>query len=102
MCNAGAADEERFVIDILNYRGNRRQTMLDRVKSGAVAILNGELEYFNVPPMPAFERRLVHNYLHENFPDLASRSVGNGRDRHIILTFAGAPSPEESEESEEG
>jgi spoIIIJ-associated protein len=95
LCNTGAAEEERFVIDVLNYRGNRRQSMLDRVKSGAVAILNGELEYFHVPPMPAFERRIVHNFLQENFPDLASRSVGSGRDRHIVLTFAGIPSPEQ-------
>lgn len=97
LCNTGAAEEEHFIVDVLNYRGNRRQTMLERVKSGAVAILNGELEYFDVPPMPAFERRIVHNYLHEHFPDLASHSVGSGRDRHIVLTFAGTPSQENQE-----
>jgi spoIIIJ-associated protein len=95
LCNTGVPDEEHFIVDILNYRGDRRQSVLERVKTGAVAILNGELEYFDVPPMPAFERRVVHNYLHENFPDLASHSVGIGRDRHIVLTFAGTPSQTE-------
>src|SRR5262249_26977592 len=79
-----------FIVDVLDYRNRRKEQILGKAKSGAVAILNGEIEEFALPPMSPYERRLVHNYLHDNFPELASHSEGQDEDRHIVLTFAGA------------
>lgn len=98
MCKSGqAGEEEHFVVDVLDYRQRRKEAIIDRAKQGAVAVLNGEYEDFALPAMTAFERRIVHNYLHENFPELASQSNGQGPDRHIVISFAGLPDGEESE-----
>lgn len=47
----------------------------DVEESGVPTVLN---------PMPADERRVVHNVI-LGFPDLESPSVGDGKERHIII-----------------
>lgn len=90
MCRSEQGEEGHFILDVLDYRERRKANILDRAKQGAVAVLNGEFEDYALPPMSAFERRIIHNYLQENFPDLASQSNGMGPDRHIVISFAGA------------
>src|SRR5271154_610844 len=72
MCKGTQGEEEHFIVDVCDYRERRKEAIIDRAKRGAVAVLNGEFEEFSLPPMSAFERRIVHNYLHEHFPDLKS------------------------------
>ena len=91
MCKGVQGEEEHFVLDVLDYRQRRKEAIIDRAKKGAVAVLNGEYEEYALPPMTAFERRIVHNYLHEEFPELASQSAGEGSDRHIVISYSGEP-----------
>lgn len=98
MCKGVQGEEEHFVLDVLDYRERRKEAILDRAKKGAVAVLNGEYEEYALPPMSAFERRIVHNYLHEEFPELASGSAGVGPDRHIVISYSGEPEQAQSAE----
>ena len=98
MCKGTQGEEEHFILDVLDYRERRRDTIIDRAKRGAVAVLNGDYEEYALPPMNAFERRIAHNYLHEHFPELASQSNGLGPDRHIVIRYSGL-SGEGTEES---
>jgi spoIIIJ-associated protein len=97
MCKGTEGTEEHFIVDVCDYRERRKEAIIDRAKRGAVAVLNGEYEDFSLPPMSAFERRIVHNYLHEHFPDLQSESHGQGEDRHIVIRYGGMPEGEEAE-----
>ncbi len=94
MCKSNAIDHGPFVIDVLDYRARRRRTLEESSKDGAVAVLNGEVERVDLDPMSPYERRLVHNYLQEHFPELSSKSEGEGPDRHIVISFEGEPSEE--------
>jgi spoIIIJ-associated protein len=94
MCKGAEREEEHFVLDVLDYRERRKEAIIDRAKKGAVAVLNGEYEEYALPPMSAFERRIVHNYLHEEFPELASASAGEGAERHIVVSYLGEPEAE--------
>ena len=91
MCKGGVPREEQthFLLDVANYRQRRRETIVEQAKDGAVAVLNGESEEFELVPMTAFERRIVHKYLQENFPDLSSASRGDGQDRRIVISYVG-------------
>lgn len=91
MCRAVEGEEEHFVLDVLDYRQRRKDSIIEKAKRAAVAVLNGEEEEYALPPMSAFERRIVHNYLHEHFPDLSSASDGQGTDRHIVISYSGPP-----------
>ncbi|HMO20603.1 MAG TPA: KH domain-containing protein, partial [Candidatus Melainabacteria bacterium] len=59
MCKTNAIEGGPFVVDVLDYRTRRRRTMEEQAKEGAVAVLNGESERFDLPPMSPYERRLV-------------------------------------------
>lgn len=99
MCKTSEASEEHFIVDVSDYRERRKESIIDKAKRAAVAVLNGDFEEYALQPMNAFERRIVHNYLQENFPDLESQSNGEGADRHIVISFAGLPeagAPEET------
>jgi spoIIIJ-associated protein len=109
MCRSNMLTHNPFVIDVLDYRSRRRRTMEENAKKGAVAVLNGDTERFALDPMNAYDRRLVHNYLQENFPELSSDSEGEGEERHIVISYRGldedAPDnkkqPSSSEEEDE-
>lgn len=89
MVKSKTLDKSHFIVDVCDYRGRRRRTLEDQAKKGAVAVLNGDSERFPLIPMTAYDRRLVHNYLQENFPELASESEGDGEGRHIVISFKG-------------
>ena len=101
MCKTNAIEGGPFVVDVLDYRTRRRRTMEEQAKEGAVAVLNGESERFDLNPMSPYERRLVHNYIQENFPELSSQSEGEGQDRHIVISFEGLPHGAGSDKSED-
>lgn len=89
MCKSGRIQDSHFMLDVANYRSRRREMILDRSKEGAVAVLNGEAEEVALEPMTPFERRMVHRYLQEHFPELSSSSHGDGEDRHIVISYVG-------------
>lgn len=101
MCKTNQLEGGPFVVDVLDYRTRRRRTMEEHAKDGAVMVLNGEAERYDLNPMSPYERRLVHNYLQENFPELSSASEGQGPDRHIVISFEGLPDGVGSDKSED-
>jgi|AGTN01.3.fsa_nt_gi Predicted RNA-binding protein len=96
MCKTQMIEQAPFVVDVLDYRSRRKRTLEENAKRGAVAVLNGDSERFELEPMNPYERRLVHNYLQDNFPELSSDSEGQGEERHIVISYQGLP--EDSEE----
>lgn len=96
MCKTTMLEQAPFVVDVLDYRSRRKRTLEENAKRGAVAVLNGDSERFELEPMNPYERRLVHNYLQDNFPELSSDSEGQGEERHIVISYQGLP--EDSDE----
>ncbi len=111
MCKGSQSEQGPFIVDVLDYRTRRRRNLEDQARKAAVAILNGDVERYALQPMSAYERRLVHQYLQENFGDVASESEGMGPDRHIVVSYKGLPADragseanvvsDETEESDE-
>ncbi len=92
MCrSAGAESQKPFLVDILDYRERRRGNIEEQAKKAAVAVLNGDAEKMHLNPMSPFERRIVHQFLQTDFPDLVSESHGEGDDRHIVISYGGMP-----------
>src|ERR1700733_1429350 len=78
MCKGGLSEQGPFIVDVLDYRSRRRRNLEDQARKAAVAVLNGDSERYALQPMTAYERRLVHQYLQENFADVASESEAQG------------------------
>lgn len=100
MCRGARVEQTHFLLDVANYRQRRRETIIEQAKEGAVAVLNGESEELELVPMSAFERRIVHKYLQENFPELSSASRGDDPERRIVISYVGEGSADEEETAE--
>lgn len=70
-------------VDINNYRKEREGLIIDLANASArKALLNKE--EIKLPPMNAYERRLVHVELSVR-PDVKTESVGEGRERCVVV-----------------
>jgi spoIIIJ-associated protein len=73
----------RLILDVGGSRAVRQQELAQRVDA-AIAALEGGAERYELEPMSSYERKLVHDLAAER--GLVSRSEGEGRDRHTVLT----------------
>ena len=76
-------DWESAVVDVNNYRKQREALIIELAKAAArkVAATQQEIE---LPPMNAYERRLIHAELAER-PDLKTESKGEGKERAVVI-----------------
>ncbi len=70
-------------VDVNNYRREREHLILEIAKAAArkVLITKADVE---LPPMNAYERRLVHTELATR-PDVKTESFGDKRDRRVVV-----------------
>jgi spoIIIJ-associated protein len=72
----------KLVIEIGDYRQRRQEALTQLAESVAEQVKStGQAQ--SLPPMPAFERRIIHLTL-ANHPDLETFSEGE-RDRHVVV-----------------
>jgi spoIIIJ-associated protein len=101
MCKGTRIEQSHFLLDVANYRQRRRETIVEQAKEGAVAVLNGESEEIELQAMTPFERRIVHKYLQEHFPELSSASKGEEPERRIVISYVGEGEGAEEAEAAE-
>ena len=82
------AEELQIMIDINGFQKKRIESLR------AVAHMMAErARYFKssveVDPMPAFERRVIHEFLSEA-QDLKTESVGTGPSRRVVIRYIGS------------
>ena len=75
--------EERFSLDLNDYRMRRMEDLKQDVKSAAKEV---RLYRRPVPlnPMSSFERRIVHLLL-EEYPDITTESTGQDEERRVVI-----------------
>ena len=76
-------EEEKFTLDINDYRVKRLEDLKQDVKSAAKEV---RLRKREVPlrPMTSFERRIVHLLLAE-YPDITTESFGSEPERRVVI-----------------
>ena len=76
-------EEQRFTLDINDYRMKRMEDLKQDVKNAAREV---RLYHRESPlrPMSSFERRIVHLLL-EEYPDITTESVGADPERRVVI-----------------
>jgi hypothetical protein len=74
---------EPILIDVNNYRRERENLIIELAKAAARKAVASK-EMVSLPTMNAYERRLVHTELATR-PDVKTESVGEGKDRYVIV-----------------
>lgn len=70
-------------VDVNNYRKEREHLIVEIAKAAARKVLITKTDV-QLPPMNAYERRLVHTELATR-PDVKTESFGDKRDRRVIV-----------------
>lgn len=70
-------------VDVNNYRKEREDLIIKLAKAAAKKSSTTH-EAVPLPPMNAFERRIVHSELSMH-PDIKTESEGEGKSRHIVI-----------------
>ncbi len=82
----------RVNLDIADYKRQRYDRLVEQVGTWIKQVRDTK-EPYHLQPMNAAERRVVHQAV-SDYSDIVTLSEGEGRDRHIVLSFK----PEATEE----
>jgi spoIIIJ-associated protein len=77
----------RVVIDADGYRERRAQSLREQADEAAEEALEGGRPV-ELDPLPAFERRIVHEYLRDR-GDVDTHSEGEEPDRYLVISPRG-------------
>lgn len=78
-----AGEFKRVVLDVSGWRKQKEEELTERAKQWAKEVLDSNQE-LELEPMSSWQRRVIHMVVGE-IKGLATESVGEGRDRHIVI-----------------
>lgn len=74
---------KRVIIDVAGWRQNKEADLERRARNWMAEVLENK-EPLELEPMPSWQRRIVHMVAGET-EGVESESIGEGRDRHLII-----------------
>lgn len=74
-------------IDISNYKYEQTKKLEKNIKNIAKEVLKTKVDT-SLDPMNSYNRRIVHTIVSE-FSDLETESVGEGKERHVVIKYVG-------------
>ncbi|MCF7812151.1 KH domain-containing protein [Candidatus Gracilibacteria bacterium] len=81
-------EEKAFVtLDVDGYRQDQYERIYQKVESSIDMMKERNLSEIKLNPMKPFLRRLVHLWVAENYPELTTDSVGEGRQRAVRIHY---------------
>lgn len=78
-----ASGQKRVILDVSGWRKQREEELKSMAESLGKQVLESGKE-LEIEPMSSWQRRVVHMTL-EGLGGLSSESIGEGRDRHIVI-----------------
>lgn len=97
--NRQSEEYKRVVIDVGGWRKNKEADLERRARGWAEEVIESGQE-IELEPMPSWQRRIVHLIV-EEIEGVGSESVGEGRDRHLVLSPVEKGSKNKKEVTEE-
>lgn len=83
MINTSLNTYYRFIVDVNDYKSNRRKRLEKTAKYTAKEVAKTKIEA-HLEPMNSYERRIIHNIL-TNSKDVITQSEGEEPNRHIVI-----------------
>lgn len=74
---------KRVVVDVGGWRKNKEAELERQTRSWAQEVI-GSGQEIELEPMPSWQRRIIHMIVSE-IDGVESESMGEGRDRHLVL-----------------
>lgn len=93
-------DAVKVLVDVNDYRAKQKERLeyiakqhADKVsETSAPAYLRG---------FSSYERKIIHEYITQNYSELTTYSLGDGKDRRLVVTLKSDADEQQQQESEE-
>ena len=84
-----AKSEEKIflTVDVDGYKKNRQKQLFEKVAAKIDWMKENALSELNLWPMGGGQRRMVHLWIADKYPDLTTDSIGEGRERAIKVFY---------------
>ena len=79
----------RVDIDIMGYKSRRAEKLYSIIESKIKYMESKKLKSIKLPPMPRWERKIVHKVIQEHFPAYTTRSFGEEPNRRVEIRKVG-------------
>ena len=73
-----------ILVNVNDYREKQKERLIALADEYAQKTKDTQ-EASYIRHLSSFERKIIHEYITANYPDLASSSVGEGRDRQLMI-----------------
>lgn len=74
----------RLLINVNDYREKQTERLNDMAREYAQKTLESKMAGY-ISHLSSYERRIIHQFITSEYPQLASYSVGEGRDRQLVI-----------------
>lgn len=74
---------KRVVLDVAGWRKQKEEELVEKSKVWAEQVINSG-EDLELEPMSPWQRRVIHMTI-EGIEGLVSESIGEGRERHLVI-----------------
>ena len=74
-------------IDVANYKKNKLKKLEKEDKYIAKEVKKSKIDV-SLDPMNSYERRMIHNLI-SNYEGLTTESIGEGKERHVVIKYIG-------------
>lgn len=96
---AGEPGLKRVVIDVMGWKKQKEEDLIKDAKNWGKQVLDSR-EQLELEPQSPWQRRIVHMVIGEMI-GLSTESVGEGRDRHIVIKLKTKEQKEQNVEAAE-
>jgi spoIIIJ-associated protein len=97
MCFQIFKEPVRLLINVNDYREKQTERLNEMTREYAQKTLDTKTATY-ISDLSSYERRIVHQLITAEYPELTSYSTGEGRDRQLVIDLKeNAPQPEVQE-----
>lgn len=75
-----------ILVNVNDYREKQKERLESMATQYASSVQNSK-EPTYIRGLSSYERKMIHEYITTNYPDLTSYSVGEGRDRRLVVNL---------------
>ena len=79
-------ESTNILVNVNDFREKQQERLQERVQELASEV-RSESRPVYLKNLNAYERKLIHQYVTDNYPDLITESIGIGRNRQLIIRF---------------
>ena len=73
------------MVNVNDYREKQKERLESMASDYASRAVSSQ-EPVEIRGLSSYERKLIHEYVTKNHPDLTSESTGEGKDRRLVIS----------------